>query len=77
MTTAYDIAYGPRDHDRGDWEHEERRDKRLDEKGCEPCRHYRVTWVYEVDETHPIGHCELGLPLKPCSDYEREPGADG
>jgi hypothetical protein len=43
---------------------------------CEWCRHWRFGWDWGSYSTGG-GTCALGKPLVPCSEYEREPGADG
>jgi hypothetical protein len=47
---------------------------------CFYCIHWRCNLVTEtLDEVDrkPVDFCALGKPLVPCSEYEREVGADG
>ena len=62
--------------DEGDWLHECKRDKRLDEAGCDWCTHYRAGHQSELIANPTGPFCNLGKPLGPCAHYQREPGAD-
>lgn len=50
----------------------------MSERRCEDCRHYRYSFVSDentgISTIYP--DCAIGGPLQPCSEYEREPGAD-
>jgi len=45
---------------------------------CLYCKHYRYEYMREPGHMyHLTPSCNLGKRLVPCSEYEREPGADG
>ena len=43
----------------------------MSERRCEWCVWLRAKWHSDGSDI-----CKLGRPLKPCPDYQREPGAD-
>lgn len=59
----------------------ERLDCDADTRVCVHCVHYRLvyagSWSIGSAVSHKLdSHCALNRRLEPCSDYEREPGAD-
>ena len=66
--------------DHGDWLHEVKRDKVLDEAECEICVHYRLSavWNDTLQRMAYKPYCALDdRDLKPCREFVREIGSEG